>query len=221
MTRLTTFVQTERRTVARWCSGENEPTGARLIRLRVFLDTAGYAVDEFNTPEPVRAVTQIAAIGLSTFAELSGALGYNTQANFYSVLLGKDSASEKRLVRFAQIADRYKERLASAMAALRASIKLRAEKDVFASEDKPRLKHLGGSVGVREGEVIDVPSLIKVIAHLVRALYPLADVLERRASATEREQLRGLTGDTMRLLANRLHRLAGGDKARAELPRAT
>jgi len=208
------------------------PVGPVMMRLRVYLDVVGYEVLEFtDVPEILRDLIRLGALGVVSFSEIARELGY-ISSNLYTMLFGKTGISEERLQLAEALVQIHRRKLDASLMVLKESIAERESRDP--KEQLPEVrnkvkatlplhtakrKDAVGHAGKDQTGCIEVDDLIKLVSHMILAAYPLVDALEKRSQASDREHLRSLTGDRMRLLANRLHRLAGGEMARAELQR--
>lgn len=83
--------------VLKWTSGEYQPRGEQMWRLRVFLDSVGYTPQEFwQLPRITRNLCRILAFDVMSFEEARIRLGYGTLTGVYRVgLVGQAVLPDK------------------------------------------------------------------------------------------------------------------------------
>lgn len=105
-TLLVEFIGINRSTARAWLRNRRMPGGEELLRLRCFLDSANYRVEElFRLPEVTRQLARLVAFNVLDLDDVRRTLGYSNLQEIYRVVLrGSGIMSDKverlqRLVR--------------------------------------------------------------------------------------------------------------------------
>lgn len=192
------FVGVDPQTVTRWITGKIFPLGLSLLKLRFFLDSLGYQVDELenlkNTSLPAYKLAKMIAHGVVKVSEATKKLDFADNDEIYRIVLRSSRTSSGRERLIEELWEKNKDKVqARPLRIPRLPIGL-----------EPALPH----VRAKDQE-------LEIAAHLILALRPLAErIASDEFTPEERKHLRELVkGDGVFHLSNALNRLCG-EKAR-------
>ncbi len=101
---LARFAQVSLDTTQRWISGETDPAGENLLRVRYFLNLCGYEVTELAELKPlIFEIGQSVAVGCTTLDEITSALGIEKNQHVLRYLRGDVNPSPERTVALERI----------------------------------------------------------------------------------------------------------------------
>jgi hypothetical protein len=106
MALLPEFTRVVDATVLKWLSGENLPTGETMIRLRTFLEVAGYELEEaLQLNELVRDLSSCIGFGVVDVDETRQRLGYRNNNAVFDLVLRAGGLSTDRIQGLRKIID--------------------------------------------------------------------------------------------------------------------
>jgi hypothetical protein len=109
---LAEFCEVVESTVGMWLLKGTLPTGEGLIKQRVFLDLAGYRVNELQElPRKSRQLCQVIGFGMMTADEVKTELGYKNVQDLYRVLLRGQSMLPDKQHKMDQLLERSADEL--------------------------------------------------------------------------------------------------------------
>lgn len=201
---LTEFTGAKVDTIREWFSGFHPPTGMYLVRIRYFLEAAGFQVKELdNLPRPVYALGKTVACGALDVEVAASALGHTTTHHLYKAFHGIYRPSLAVLGRMKDIAEKHRAETERRMKELARML----DKSPDAAEPRtipPILRPERAPTTAGDRELV-----IHALAGLVNAMLPLATRLVSDSfSAEDRKALHALTGESnIFKLSNALSRL--------------
>lgn len=173
------FCGVEPSTVQSWIAGQNEPTGDRITKLRVFLQLVGYRVHELDDlARSIRDLCTMVALGICSPEEVRDQLGYKNVQDVYRVLRGDSEPMRQKQERLARLLTALQPELDKRLPSWKARIEEACEGN--GSSVRPSVASAAPSApppAIVTTVVESVPSEA-VVSHLVLALSALLDGLE-------------------------------------------
>lgn len=230
---LADFVGVQEATAQRWFSGEMLPAGEMLVRLRFYLEYLGYEVVELNKlSSSIRNSARLVAFRVVEVDDVLKHVGYATgqtgRDQLSRIYRGEANTSDDKLLKFQEIESLYGMYLQEAQAQTRkielgTSTPQKPSRNESSSVTSFPVESNGRKTTstTLEGVAKSVDEetreqIIVALANGIRALYPLAVMLESDAfSEDDRAQVRELSGGHgVFRLANSLYRICG-ERSRA------
>lgn len=118
------FARVSPSTVRRWETGESEPIGENLLRVKHFFDLCGYEVAELATLKPlIFEIGQAIAVGCTTLDEVAKTLGVDDYHQILRYLRGEVEPSPERTSALGQLATEKRQSLAAKLAEIRQTLR--------------------------------------------------------------------------------------------------
>ncbi|MFA6519527.1 MAG: helix-turn-helix transcriptional regulator [Candidatus Paceibacterota bacterium] len=215
------FTGVGEQTVRRWFNGRVKPMGESLTRLMFYLELHGYEITELEVlSPPIRDVAQIYAFRILSLTEIVDLVGYPKEGrvgtdSLYRVFHGKQSVPNKRMQKFATLAELYKDQIPEKQ---RGTVRVNITGSTSDHKLQAPPARVEANVPVRAAAPLQKKSsqseheaIIASLAGSVKALIPLAQMVSSDGfTAEERTQVRELAGNnSVFTLANLLYRLCG------------
>jgi hypothetical protein len=187
-------------TVLRWFNGDNVPVGPELIKLRVFLQLAGYRVDELDMlGRQIRRLGEIIAVGLMTSEEVRDALDYKNVQDVYRLIRhGITRTVPSRQRKLERLVENLDEEREQKLAVWQGRIHGVIDDVEVSTKRRPATngtKAVATTPHSDSGADVDAPAaiaeLLQTMEHLTKALALLFTTL----SDAQIEELQGLIGD--------------------------
>jgi hypothetical protein len=182
---LADYCGVEANTVLSWFGGKQLPKGETLIKLRCFMELAGYKVDELHVLSPVALrFAQMIGYGMISAEDVRVLLDYGDMSGVYNTLLQGKAVLPSRRYRLERLSNEYANEVAAKGDQLRADINPSGEvvtdvADVAEPVVEPSSNAVPAPV-VAEVPVYPSSAAIQLAtAHTIRALYALACDMEQ------------------------------------------
>jgi hypothetical protein len=192
---IATFVTVTPDTVRTWVKESTLPQGERYIRLRHYLEQAGYTLVELETLDPaVCATGRLVAFNVLTLPEVADLVGYtggkNAVVTLLQTLKGAHGVSSAKREQFESLVQLYEPKL---------KVTQRSPQKVVLAEP------------TTESVAPDMHQAVKEsFAKIMAALIPLAEIaVSDSFTAKDREQIRTLTDGAISRLSRLLGQLSG------------
>lgn len=189
---LTDFVEVKQGTIARWLSQSSKPIGLVLVRLRFFLETAGYEVSELRALKGTAnyKLAEMLAYGLVTQEQASAELSFSEDYSILRIAHGGSSTSEARVQKIEALYKNFHANVLEKRTMLQEKVGLQSDSSAEngTSADSSVVPFSKASPASAQDE-----ELITSIAHMVLSITPLLERVEK-SSRDRRNLLRSLTG---------------------------
>lgn len=140
------YAGVDKSTVRHWKNGRM-PSGDPLLRVRVLLNIAGYAVEEYEAlPRPTQQFAQIIALRLIDVREAADLLGYKNIQDIYGVVLRSQGLMPHRQFRLERYVENSATELGQAVAELQSKLEQLPKEGVAGPATEPELATPGSGV---------------------------------------------------------------------------